>query len=72
MYMVNKMVILLIKVSPFTVSVRAPNRKRSLCQLGVMDLRKMEEKWVESWEMRGILVEKRSTSLRMGFLSRID
>jgi hypothetical protein len=70
--MSNKITILLTKATPFTVRVKAPNKNNSLCQLGVMDLRKMEEKWVDSWEMRGILVEKRSTSLRMGFLSRID
>jgi hypothetical protein len=38
------MIIRLIKAAPLTVNVRAPNRKKSFCQLGVMDLRKMEEK----------------------------
>jgi hypothetical protein len=66
--MFNIMAIRLTKVAPFTVNARAPNRNKSLCQLGLIDLRKMEEKWLESWAIRGILVDNKSTSLIMGFL----
>lgn len=70
-YMLNRTTNLLISAAPFTVKESAPNKKRIFCQLGVMDLRKMDEKWSESCPTRGILLVNTSTSLMMGFRRRI-
>ncbi len=64
------MVILFSKESPVRANVVAPAISKSFCQLDEIDLRKMDEKWLESSETRGILVANVSTRLMIGFLSK--